>query len=201
MPPTHCSPLPQRRPHAPQLVLFDWRLRHAPLHEVSPAEHIVTHWLASHTWPAAQARPQAPQLATSVGSCTHLLLHKVEPAPQRQAPLTHWPPAPQALPHVPQLFTSAWVKVHTPLQVAWPGKHWAWQLKPVHTWPEGHTVPQPPQLLGSLRETQVLPQRMVPAAHWQVDAEQVPPVPHDAPHAPQFAGSVTVLVHSPLQVA
>jgi hypothetical protein len=62
-----------------------------------------------------------------------------------------------------------------------------------------HTLPQLPQLLRSVRGTQVLPQRMKPVPHWQTELLQVP-VPQELPHAPQFAGSLMVLVHNPLQV-
>ena len=44
-----------------------------------------------------------------------------------------------------------------------------------------------------------MPQRMKPGPHWQTELEQVP-VPHELPHALQFAGSLTVLVHNPLQL-
>ena len=54
------------RPHAPQLVLSDWRLRHAPEQLVVPAPHVTLHTPAEQMVPAAQARPQAPQLALSV---------------------------------------------------------------------------------------------------------------------------------------
>src|SRR5262245_7839639 len=131
MPPTHCSLVPQRRPHAPQLFTSPCRFWQAPLHEVSPIEHIVTHWLLSQTWPAPHARPHAPQLSGSVVSCTHLLLQVVLPAGQRHMPFKHWPPTPHELPHAPQLFGSAWRKVHEPLHSVWPPKHIVWQLKPV----------------------------------------------------------------------
>ena len=83
MPPTHCSLAPQRRAHAPQLLESFCRLLQAPLHEVSPVPHMVTHWLLLHTRPAPQTRLHAPQLPGSVVSCTHRLLHVVLPAGQR----------------------------------------------------------------------------------------------------------------------
>jgi hypothetical protein len=169
-----------------------------PLHEVSPALHIVTHWLASQTCPGPHTRPQAPQLFTSVASATHLFPQATKPGPQRHWLLTHVEPTPpHALPHAPQLFGSAWVKVHAPLHSAWLGKHAAWQAKPVHTWPIWQTTPHAPQLLGSVRATHWFPQRMVWAGHWQTELVQVPPA-HELPHPPQFAGSLVVLVHSPL---
>ncbi len=50
-----------------------------------------------------------------------------------------------------------------------------------------------------MRDTQRLPQRMKPTPHWQIEFEQVP-LPQLLPHAPQFAGSLMVLVHRPLHV-
>lgn len=131
MPPTHCSLVPQRRPQAPQLFTSPCRFWQAPLHEVSPGEHIVTHWLLSQTWPGPQGRLHAPQCCGSVVVCTHLLLHVVLPMGQRHWLLMHWPPMPHELPHAPQLFASDCVKVHEPLQSVWPPKHIVWQLKPV----------------------------------------------------------------------
>ena len=60
-------------------------------------------------------------------------------------------------------------------------------------------MPQLPQLLGSLRETQVFPQRMNGFWHWQVLFVHVP-VPQLFGHEPQCAGSLVVLVHCPLQL-
>ena len=42
---------------------------------------------------------------------------------------------------------------------------------------------------------------MVPFGHWQTELVQVPPLPQALLHPPQFAGSLAVLVHRPLQVA
>ena len=79
----HCSLVPQRRPQAPQLLESLCRFWQAPLHEVSPVEHMVTHWLLSQTWPAPQARLHAPQLAGSVVRDTQRLLQLVLPAAHR----------------------------------------------------------------------------------------------------------------------
>lgn len=69
----------------------------------------------------------------------------------------------------------------------------------MQTWFELHTVPQVPQLFGSKRETQVLPQRWLVPLHWQTPWLQVPPL-HELPQAPHEFGSVWVLMHWPLQV-
>ncbi len=162
-------------------------------------EHMLTHWPVSQTWPAAQTRLHTPQLVGSLGSCTHVLLQSVLPVGQRHWPLKHCPPGPQEFPQVPQLRGSAWRKVQVPLHVVCPAKHIAWQLNPVHTWPAWHTVPQLPQLAGSVRATQRLLQRMKPFGHWHCELTQVPG-PQLLPHAPQLPGSLTVLVHRPLQL-
>ena len=69
----------------------------------------------------------------------------------------------------------------------------------MQTCPAWQTVPQLPQLFGSLRSTQRLPQRRKPLGHWQMPLAQFP-APQLLPHAPQLAGSLVVFVHSPLQV-
>lgn len=102
------------------------------------------------------------------------------------------------MPHAPQLLGSACRKVQAPLHNVWPPKHMAWQLKPVQICPAWQTVPQLPQFEGSVRATQRLPQRMNPLAHWQMELLHVPE-PHELPQALQFAGSLVVLVHRPLQ--
>lgn len=196
----HCSLVPQRRPQLPQLFTSLWRLWHAPPHDVSPVEHIITHWPLSQTWPAPHVRPQAPQFAGLVCNETQRLLQSVLPIGQRQVPFKHVPPGPQELPHEPQLFASFCVKVQVPLQSVWPAKHDGWQLKPVHTWPAWQRVPQLPQLFGSLRGTHALPQRMKFAGQVQTELLQVPPW-QLLVHEPQFCGSVWVFVHRPLQVA
>jgi hypothetical protein len=191
--------VPQRRPQAPQLFTSPCRFWHAPLHEVSPVEHAVTHWPLSQTWPTPHTVPQAPQCCGLVCVDTQRLLQSVLPAGHRHVPLKQLPPGPHALPQAPQLFTSFWVKVQVPLQKVWPGKHEAWQLKLVQTWPAWQRVPQLPQLFGSLRGTHALLQRMKPEGQLQVELLQVPPW-QLLPQAPQLCGSVWVLVHRPLQV-
>jgi hypothetical protein len=59
----------------------------------------------------------------------------------------------------------------------------------------GHTVPQPPQLVGlTSLSTQVSPQRVVPAGHAgaQVPPTHTLPDAHTLPQAPQFAESLVV---------
>ena len=59
----------------------------------------------------------------------------------------------------------------------------------VHVMPVRHTVPQPPQLLGSLwRLTQTPAQFVLPRPHPQSQTPlvQKQPLGHVTPHAPQF---------------
>ena len=109
-------------------------------------------------------------------------------------------PLPQTLPHAPQLFGSMSVKVHESAHCVWPGKHALRQPRPLHTWLEPHCVPQDPQWSGSLRETHAPLHSRKPVAQLQKPAVQLAPA-HDVPHAPQFAGSVCVLMHTPLHDA
>jgi hypothetical protein len=66
----------------------------------------------------------------------------------------------------------------------------------------GHAVPHAPQLLLSVDSvTQALPQATSPGGQesTQVAAEQRYPDEQARPQAPQFAGSVRVLLQMPLQ--
>jgi hypothetical protein len=73
--------------------------------------------------------------------------------------------------------------------------------------PPSQEFPQPPQLFLSLLGLMQAraPASVVPAspaqsrnipAHSHIDAEQIMPWPHLAPHAPQLAGLLVVLVHT-----
>lgn len=88
MPPTHCSLVPHTRPHVPQFSRSLCRSKHAPLHDVSPIGHIVTHAPLSQTWFAPHVTPHAPQLFGSDCVDTHLLPQLVKPcaALHRQVP-------------------------------------------------------------------------------------------------------------------
>lgn len=93
--------------------------------------------------------------------------------PQVVVPLahTHWPDwhtlfGSHWTPHAPQLLASELVSMQTPLQQSWPRGQSAKVAHVAHfplaqCCPFGHTLPQPPQLLGSLLvSTQVLPQHV-----------------------------------------
>jgi hypothetical protein len=68
-----------------------------------------------------------------------------------------------------------------------------WHVPPEQAWPAGQVVVQNPQCAGSVfRSTQLVPQRLNPAAHvgWQVPVAQVWPAAQALPQEPQFLGSL-----------
>jgi hypothetical protein len=168
---------------------------------VSPAGHAATHAPETHTCWLVQVFPQAPQFCAEVCVSTQVLLQLVElgrhwhwPAKQAKAPL------PQAWPHAPQLFTSKLMLMQDPLQLVCAGPQLATQLPKRQTWLAVHVRPQAPQLLGSvLVVTQVPLHRVVPARQVQAPLTHWP-VPQLFPHVPQLDGSLSGLMHRPLQV-
>jgi hypothetical protein len=195
MPPTHCSLVPQAWAQAPQSAALLCRSTQPPLQLLWPGGQLGTQLPALQASPALQVTPQPPQFLGSVVRVTQLLLQLVVPGRQR-----HWPfwqvPVPQLLPQAPQLSGSTWVKVQAPAQVVWKGRQLAAQASPVQTWLAAQARPQPPQFLGSKRDTQVLPQSCSVRGHWQAPWEQLPPL-QLVPQAPQLLGSVWGLMHWP----
>jgi hypothetical protein len=125
----------------------------------------------------------------------------------------------QTLPQPPQSFASvvvssqpsvqqARVPVHAgpPLQVVVD-----WHVLPAHLSPMGHTMPQPPQLFGSLvvswqpvEQQASVPQGgppLQPRFDWHTLATQTSVGPHAMPHPPQSLGSLVVLSQPSLQQA
>ena len=78
-------------------------------------------------------------------------------------------PALQRVPHAPQLSGSVSMFLHCPLQLIDGGVQvitTAAHAPAEHVMPEGHTVPQAPQLLGSrCVSTHDAPQRVRPTSH------------------------------------
>jgi hypothetical protein len=127
------------------------------------------HWLLTQTWFIA-SQALLEQVASLVQGW---------PSPQfevhEHAPLLHTEPLPQTLPHPPQLLGSEFVftsqpSAATPLQSANPEL----QAAMVHLLEAQagmallslHTIPQAPQLLGSVCAlTQMLLQSVCPGAH------------------------------------
>jgi hypothetical protein len=63
----------------------------------------------------------------------------------------------------------------------------------VQLWPGLHTLPQPPQFLGSTSTlTQALSQELVSPPQPQAPFKHDAPAPHSLPQPPQFEGSVAV---------
>jgi hypothetical protein len=171
--------------------------------------------------PLAQAVPHAPQLETDVASAASQPLAAAPsqlPKPREhvspQAPALHvaseLDPLAQALPQRPQLPVAVVRLVSQPLaatpsQSPKPTLHARRHAPAAQSGealaPVGHTVPQAPQLVTLVAvATQVVPQRVVPAAQvsMQAPAEQRWPVGHARPHAPQLLESVRVLTSQPL---
>ena len=134
------------------------------------APHVAVHTPSEHTWPAAHARPHAPQFARSVPvfvshPSTDVALQSAWPSWHRatsQLPATHVAVAfatAQLRPHAPQFASALVVSVSHPLS-ARPSQspRPASQRSTAHAPAEqplvacdsAHTVPQPPQLSGSV---------------------------------------------------
>jgi hypothetical protein len=155
-----------------------------------------------HTWPVAHLFPHAPQLFTSPDVSMQAPLHVICFAGHAQVPFVQLAPLPHLFPHVPQFALSERRSTHAPLHTVSGAVHVAAQAPLLQTgvMPE-HTVPQAPQLFGSVvTSTQVSPHALVPAGHEHVfAAHSLPPV-HFVPHPPQLAGSLVVSTHAPVQL-
>ena len=109
--------------------------------------------------------------------------HLTVPVGQLQTPIVQVPPAPQEFPHAPQLAASVIVFVSqpsatTPLQFAKPVLHMPMVHVPAMQMAVAcgneHTVPQVPQLFGSVCvSAHMLPHKVVPIAHVQTPPTHV----------------------------
>jgi hypothetical protein len=102
--------------------------------------------------------------------------------------------------HPPQCCGSDVKSTHFDPHWVVPGKHGSWQPDGVHTVPPVQTVPQAPQLLGSLVvSVQNIPRslaqvvRLGPQSATQVPLAQTKPAPQMALQLPQLKRSVWVL--------
>jgi hypothetical protein len=164
-PPTHVPPM-QLWPHAPQFALsVPLMFVHAPPQVTSPLGH--TQFEPEHDEPARcaeHASPQAPQLFGSDDVLTHVPPHAVSPAGHWHTPpfatlaqtspeTEHAPQVPPALPHdvVDWLPNASHVlPTQQPLQfVPELQRH----IPLVQVVPAPQTLPQPPQLLLSLKKS------------------------------------------------
>jgi hypothetical protein len=134
-----------------------------------------------------QLAPVAPQYCSSVQGSMPLTPLQVTGVGSQVPVVTHVPAV-----HV-------WPDVqHDEPHAGWPVAHP--QLPAVHTWPAGQTIPQPPQLFGSVASVTHMPEHgtwgavqlggVVHAPLWQV----CPDPQHDPPHG---GWPVAVQVHAP----
>jgi len=158
VPPLQISNPAQAWPQVPQFswswFLFTQRPPHTP--KTFPSGHL--HWPATHLSLPVHLTPQAPQLSSSEIKFTHEPPQSVAPAVQvtLQVPMLHTALAEPASPtmarqevvQVPQWSRSFLRSTHTPEQLVVPfGQP---QAPPEQSWPAGQTLPQEPQLFGSL---------------------------------------------------
>ncbi len=134
---------------------------------------------------------------------------QVSPQVPAEQSAVEFDPEGHTVPQRPQLATVLWTStsqplVATPSQLPKPGVQVMPQAPVVHEGaefaPDAQTVPQAPQLRGSLAVvTQVPLQRVVPAmqASMQEPAEQSCPLPHEVPQRPQLVALVWRLTSQP----
>jgi hypothetical protein len=158
--------------------------------------------------PDAQAFPQAPQLR---GSCSALqpFAHSVSPAGQVPPTVVHepfaqtWAPL-HGNPHFPQFAGSVSVLVHESPQSVCPAPHdgSAEHVEYEHWSPVGHTLPQPPQFMGSVVVSVQMPWHETdglwhvwPPGGMHMPFWHVSPAAQTSPQPPQLFGSEPRSVH------
>jgi RNA polymerase subunit RPABC4/transcription elongation factor Spt4 len=180
IPLVHICPVAHARPHAPQWAVLVLVFTQAPLHTVWPAGH--AHVPPEHDCPLAHTTPQPPQLFTSVVTLMHDAPQSACPEGHTQVPDEHVCPVAHARLHVPQwvvlvLVLTSQPSLTVPLQLAKPDVHapmpqvLAAQVCTL-TLARLHTMPQPPQLRGSVLVLTHAPEQLV-----------VPP-PHESVQTP-----------------
>jgi len=127
--------------------------------------------------------------------------------PQSSAKLGHWHepvlqdfPPEHVVPQVPQLELLVCRLTHAPVQLERPVAQLALHTPLLHTSTPTHACEQVPQLLGLEAVSMQMPllQSVLPAGHWQVPLQTLPPV-HVVPQPPQLEESVVVSVQLPPQ--
>jgi hypothetical protein len=239
---THEPPGAQAKPQAPQLPgSLVVSVQPAPQHcsgavQAGPPWQEPMHIPFTQPAPAGHTRPQKPQLLGSVPRSTQLLEQLVRPFEQpppmhspppelvmQQAPLVQVHPAGQTTPQALQLLSSLLgsTQVVPALQQRSPlgqpvllhGRPWQTPLAQLP--PPGQTLPQVPQLFGSVLVSTSQPSETTPSQSakpgtqeviWQLAARQ-PAVPSGTvdgqklPQLPQLLGSAVVLAQrAPQQV-
>lgn len=105
----------------------------------------------AHVVPRPQPMPHPPQFALSLCGFTHVAPQSRSPAAHVQAPLTHVAPFGHWTPQPLQLSVLFVVFTQLLLQSVSPAPQTVVQTPPEQTGvPAGHTLPQAPQLAGSL---------------------------------------------------
>jgi hypothetical protein len=146
------EPPGQTVPHALQFRLFDCRLTHVLPQRFSPVAHVRT-WQAPlvHTELPGQTLPHRPQLRGSVCRLVQVVPHATCPEPHEHCPPTQLPPIEHCRLHAPQLSSSVAVSTQALLQFASPAAQVPEHAPREHTGAvTGHTLPQAPQLRGSV---------------------------------------------------
>jgi hypothetical protein len=206
VPLVHAPPPGHAVPQAPQLRLLFWRFTHAFPHCVSPPAvlHVPVHTPAVQSVPAWHRFRQPPQLFGSLCVSVQVVPQSVS-APQVHAAFTHDAPDGHDLLHPPQFAGSSWMSTQALLQsVSAPAS----ESQDVAHAPSTQnapppsialqTLPQPPQLFGSLCVAVQTPLQRVPSlAHRQVPAWQVVPLPQRMPQPPQLELSVCSSTQAP----
>jgi hypothetical protein len=171
VPLSHAAPPGHAVPHAPQFRLSVSRFTHTVPQSVSPAAvlHVPVHTPAEQSVPGAQRLRHAPQLSGSLAVSVQAVPQSVS-EPHVQAAFTHEAPVGHDLLQPPQFAESSWVSTQALLQSM---REPASSLHVVAQWPLSqnapppsiaeHTVPQPPQLFGSLSVAVQTPPQRVPS--------------------------------------
>ncbi len=170
VPSLHAAPPGHAVPHAPQFRLSVSRFTHAFPQSVSPAAvlQVPVQTPAEQSVPGAQRLRHAPQLSGSLAVSVQAVPHSVS-EPHVQAAFTHEAPVGHDLLQPPQFAGSSWVSTQASLQSV---REPASSLHVVEQWPFAQsapppstaeqTVPQPPQLFGSLCVAVHTPSQRVP---------------------------------------
>jgi hypothetical protein len=116
-PDTQLEPVPQTRPHAPQLFASVAVVTHWLPQMISPAPHMQVPPV--HVAPIGHECPQTPQLSGSVVSpvvqpITVPAEHIIVPDGQPHTPAVHVEPGPQLTQAAPQCAGSVWVSKQPP---------------------------------------------------------------------------------------
>ncbi len=147
MPLTHSSAVDkQAAPHCPQFWLSCLKSTQLPLQFASPLRQ--AHSPERQVWSCAQDIPHCPQSAgVSLPVVQSWSAQSVPP----HVHIESWQMSPwgHAVPQPPQLSTSLLTSMQTPLQIIAGGMHPP-QFPSSHAIPLSQTLPQLPQLFGSL---------------------------------------------------